>query len=255
MKIKKTIALVIAVIFVSMIGVFAVSASGKSNVDTAAQVTGKTKQEIKVALKSGKTLKTIIEESGKLEEFNTATAESIKSRLDKGVENGKITQAQADTLYAKVQSEIADGTILSQPFGFCNEKGNGMKVELLDIAAQVTGLTKDDIMTQIKAGTTLKDIIDKSGKLEDFKTAILASLKTNLDQQVAAGKITQAQADTKYADAQTAIAEGKIFNMSNNMRGEKGPRGEQKGDKKGLGRGYKGDSKAPATNASPVTNA
>jgi len=180
MKIKKTIALVIAVIFVSMLGAFAVSASGRSNVDTAAQVTGKTKQEIKDALKSGKTLKTIIEESGKLEEFNTVTADSVKARLDKDVLEGRITQAQADTLYAKVQSEIADGTILNQPIDFGKEKGMGIKVELLDITVQVTGLTKDDIMTQIKAGTTLKDIIDKSGKLEDFKTAILVLCKTNL---------------------------------------------------------------------------
>ena len=153
---------------------------------------------------------------------------------------------------------MTDGTIFNAPFDFGKLRPLPLKVEFLEIAVQVTGLTKEDITAQIKAGSTLTAIIEKSGKLEDYKTAVLASIKTSIDKEVIAGIITQAQADAKYTEVQKSVADGTIFN--NPMCGEKGPHGELKGPGRlGLkgnpkANGSAGSIQAPDANAT-VTNA
>lgn len=111
-------------------------ASGYRNgrgIDDLSKLLGKTITEIQTERQTGKTASQIAEEAGKLEEFQAKRIENSKARLDQRVENGNLTQAKADELYAKMQENIknCDGTGSQQNrqdslgTGAKNRQGNG----------------------------------------------------------------------------------------------------------------------------------
>ena len=62
----------------------------------------------------------------------------------------------------------------------------------------LTGKSLEQVTTERAAGKTYGTIANDAGKLEEFKTQTLEQKKAILDQRVAAGNMTQAQADTIY---------------------------------------------------------
>jgi uncharacterized protein YidB (DUF937 family) len=77
--------------------------------------------------------------------------------------------------------------------------GRGHK---LDDVASILGLTTDELRTQLQGGKTLGQIAqDKGISADDLVSQMVAKLTERLNQAVADGRITQAQADTKLADA------------------------------------------------------
>ena len=59
-------------------------------------------------------------------------------------------------------------------------------------------------MTELQSGKTIAAVAqEKNVDLTQVKTSVLADLKTNLDQVVQAGKLTQAQADQVYSQLNT----------------------------------------------------
>jgi predicted XRE-type DNA-binding protein len=65
----------------------------------------------------------------------------------------------------------------------------------LDAAAAYLGLTEDALHTQLESGKTLAQVAQAQGKsVAGLKDAIVADAKSHLDDEVAAGRLTQAQA-------------------------------------------------------------
>jgi len=73
----------------------------------AAQVLEMERSEIMEALQSGKSLADLAEAQGmSVEEFTAALLDQIKSQLQAKVEEGKLTQEQADRIFAGIEAEV-----------------------------------------------------------------------------------------------------------------------------------------------------
>ncbi len=117
------------------------------------------------------------------------------------VDDGTITQDQADKVVAAlVAARPADGPGRDGPMG--GHRGPGGRIGFgLDIVATTLGITADEVRTALQSGQTIADLAVSKGKTaQDVIDAVVAEATTRISADVTAGKITQAQADTRLAD-------------------------------------------------------
>jgi uncharacterized membrane protein len=70
-----------------------------------------------------------------------------------------------------------------------------------DAAAEVLGLTEDDLHAAFEEGQTLADVAQAQGmSVDDFKSALTAAVTADLQVKLGAGDITQEQYDEALAD-------------------------------------------------------
>lgn len=123
-----------------------------------------------------------------------AVKQAKTEQIDQDVKDGKITQAQAD----KIKQDIADGK-MGGGFGMGMEKGmrgGPEKGKTMDYLAEFLGVTDTDLRTTLQNNTKLSDYITSKGKtVADAKKYVTDKVKSDLDQQVKDGKITQTQED------------------------------------------------------------
>ncbi|MCL6459702.1 MAG: hypothetical protein K6T85_17035, partial [Gorillibacterium sp.] len=172
---------------------------------------GITVDELKLALKSGKSLADLAGEQGievqKLIDLETKT---LTAKLDQQLKDEKITQEQYDSRKAAIAtsaSEIVKGIYSNK--GVKNNLGNkaGQGVQGLyqfkavvltntDIAS-LLGLTVTELSTQLKAGKSLAVIAgEKNVTVQSVIALEEKAITAALDKQLTAGTITQAQYDT-----------------------------------------------------------
>jgi hypothetical protein len=114
MKNFKKFAVVLTVVIV-LGAAGAAYAAVQSPADIAAGLTGKSVEDLYNARAEGKTYGTIANEEGKLEEFKALMLERKKEILDQRVEEGRLTQEQADEILNSLETNIAN----------CDGTGNG----------------------------------------------------------------------------------------------------------------------------------
>jgi hypothetical protein len=142
--------------------------------------------------------------------------------IDEALKNQDITKTQAD----RFKQEVANGQygffghdlVLDRgPFMNMGGPGRGMGGPgmgdrgpgvggpvVLDAAAKALGVTSADLQTQLRSGQTLEQIAKaKNVDIKTVQAAMLGALKTQLDQDVKDGRITQAQADEMYNRAKS----------------------------------------------------
>lgn len=126
-----------------------------------------------------------------------ARGEWAKSALDGLVAKGTITQAQADEILAALEAaRPAHGP----------GKGHGRHFFKFDAAAKVLGMTVEDVRSAVASGKSLAALGQERGiDAATIVDALVSELKTHLDQQVASGRHTQAEADQKLTDARARI--------------------------------------------------
>ncbi len=77
-----------------------------------------------------------------------------------------------------------------------------------EAVAEVLGLTVDELRAEREAGNSLADIATEVGvAVDDVVEAIVADKAEHIAEKVAAGDITQAEADEKLADLETRTVE------------------------------------------------
>jgi hypothetical protein len=77
----------------------------------------------------------------------------------------------------------------------------------LAAAATYLGLTANELRTRLHAGKSLADVATAQGKsVSGLEDALLANLKTDLDADVAAGRVTSERETEILAGARTRIA-------------------------------------------------
>jgi hypothetical protein len=145
--------------------------------------------------------------SQKLED---ATKAAAIDQVDAALKEGKITEAQANELKARI--EAGEFPPLFGPlFGprFENDFHGGPPFffgEKLSAAADYLGLTEAELRATLNSGQTLAQIAKAQGKsVEGLKQAILADAKEKLDQLVEDGELTQGEADATYERLQSHI--------------------------------------------------
>lgn len=156
---------------------------------------------------------------------STTTAPSEATRPDPGtrladalaplVADGTLSQEQAD----KVASTLKD----AMPQGGRGDRGPGMGRggPGLDAAATALGSTADELRTELEGGKTIAQVAsDKGVDVQTVIDAMVAQAKTHLDEEVASGEHTQAEADQKLADMTTRITDS--VNNGRPARGDHG---------------------------------
>ena len=134
------------------------------------------------------------------------------------VDAGTITQAQADAVVAALKEAGPKGA----------KGGPG-----LDVAAQALGMTTDELHTALKGGQTLAQVAESKGvNVQVVIDALVASATNHINEEVASGEITQAQADEKLANVTDRVTE-RVNNPrpEGGRRGGNGPKGGPAGQK------------------------
>ena len=110
-----------------------------------------------------------------------------------------ITQAQADKVATTLDQALPQG-----PPGGPGHRGGP---RLLEDAAQVLGMTVDQLRTAMGSTTSLADVASTKGVSKaDLINKLLALVDQHLAADVKAGRLTQAQADQHKADAKAHIS-------------------------------------------------
>ncbi len=117
--------------------------------------------------------------------------------IDEAVASGDLTQEQADKLKERIEEY---GIVVPRPGHHGGDRLRCAAAKFtVDAAAEVLGMEKDALIAEMKSGKTLAQVAESQGmSVEDFKTALLGQAKQTLDAKVAAGGLTQEQADKLY---------------------------------------------------------
>ena len=171
---------------------------------------------------------------------NTSSVESVIKGL---VDDGTLTQEQADKVLAALQSAgIGQGGF---PGGMPGGDGDGDggrgrggvgMFGGLDSVATLLGISTSDIQTALANGQTLAQIAEANGKTaQDVIDVLVQAVKDHFTPEVASGEHTQEE-----ADAMIAAATQQITDFVNNG-GPLGGRGIGRGDGDGDHGGFPGD--------------
>jgi transposase-like protein len=136
-------------------------------------------------------------------ELRDALAKAQDAQLDAEVKAGRLTQEQADAIKER---RAADGTVLGGPgpggpgFGFRHRglggPGHGGPGDLMKAAAGAIGISQAKLFEELRDGKSLSEVAKAHGKSFDaVKAAVRAAVERHLDEEVAEGDITRAQAD------------------------------------------------------------
>jgi len=171
---------------------------GQLLVAVAAKQLGLTSQDLLTQLQAGKTIADLAKTKNVTVDTIVEAVLAPQSGWLKGmVDNGQLTQAQADAQLALLKVNVSQQ--ISQPWSQGGHWG-GPENSLLTVAADKLGLTSQDLLTQLQAGKTIADLAKtKSVTVDTIVSAVLAPRSEQLKQLVTGGQLTQDQADAQLA--------------------------------------------------------
>ena len=143
--------------------------------------------------------------------------------IDGAVTEGKLPQAAADRLKARIEAAAGDGCALlagrvgriaaaaGRPAAGGAGAALGVVKDGLTAAATALGVTPAELGADLRGGKTLKTVAtDKNVPYDKVTTAVLGAVKADLDKAVTAGTIRQARADRVLARLQQSLADGRL---------------------------------------------
>ena len=132
--------------------------------------------------------------------LRSALQKSADQTIDDAVAAGKLTADQA----AKIKARMAGGAACNFRPGAGFERPHRAAMgEVIKAAAETLNLTPEQLMTDVRNGQSLSSLAH--GMTEDqFRTAFLGHLKTDLDALVKQGKLTSAQESSMLQKMQNA---------------------------------------------------
>jgi hypothetical protein len=142
--------------------------------------------------------------------LSAALKQALKNRVDAAVSDGRLTKEQGNALKERI--DAGDVPLFGLRGGPGHEYGHYHHG--LDAAASYLGLTEDALRAQLESGKTLAQVAQDRGKsVAGLIDAIVADEKQELTEAVAAGRLTQAQADEKLANLREHVT-----NLVNGVR-------------------------------------
>lgn len=150
------------------------------------------------------------------DELTTAMTDAQLEIIDESVTDGTLTEEQADKLRERVE-EYGPLSILRGPGHHRQCRGAHF---VGGAAATVLGMEPEELAELVQSGQSLATVAESQGmSVDDFKTALLAEVKVDLDAKVADGSTTQERADKAYE-----MLETNIDRVVNFVPSEDGPR-------------------------------
>jgi hypothetical protein len=183
----------------------------------------------------------------------TGRAEVIANALAELVEDGTITQEQADQV-----AETLDEQLPARGPGGLGGPGHHGVVRSLDTAAEELGLTREELHEQLRSGATLAEIAEEQGvDIDDLVTALVAAAEEDLAAAVEAGRLDQERADEIAGDLEdrirTFVEEGLPPPPDGRRFGGPGPWGDRdRADEDGTEPGTEEQNDASTANPSAV---
>jgi uncharacterized protein YidB (DUF937 family) len=172
----------------------------------AAEKLGMTQSDLMTALQGGKTITALAQEKGvDPQTIADAYIAQLTTNLTQAVTNGQITQKQADYMVEQAKTQVTEQ--LNATWENMGPRGfHGEMVDVLSVAADKLGMTQSDLQTELKSGKTIADIAKEKGvDPQTIIDACIANLTTKLNEAVANGTMTQAQADQQLEQARTQV--------------------------------------------------
>lgn len=149
-------------------------------------------------------------------ELSAALKSALEKRVDAAVAAGRITKEQG----AELKQRIGSGNFPLFGFGGRHSGEHHGHFRGLDAAASYLGVTESELRTELESGKSLADVAKAKGKTVDgLVQALVADAQKHLDQAVADGRITKAQAETMLSNI-----EQRITDMVNGKRPDPGSR-------------------------------
>ena len=126
--------------------------------------------------------------------------ERIRERLQGLVDDKTLNDQQAD----KVAERLAESGPV--PGGRGGRWFFGAGQDVADAAAAALGVTRDELTSDLRDGTTLKEIAEREGKdLAAVESAITAEIREKIDEAVSEDGLSQERADELKADVPTWV--------------------------------------------------
>jgi polyhydroxyalkanoate synthesis regulator phasin len=140
------------------------------------------------------------------DKLSAALEKALENRVDAAVAAGRLTKEQGDALKARIES--GDFPIFGGPRGGFEHGPFGHHLGDLDVAAAYLGLGEAQLRTQLASGKSLADVARAQGKsVGGLVDVLVAAVKTQIDAAVAAGRLTQAQADRVLSDVRQRVTD------------------------------------------------
>jgi hypothetical protein len=148
-----------------------------------------------------------------------SAVDRIKSALAGLVDDGSITQEQAD--------EVA--TTLGEA-GFGGHGHHGGRLDLA-VAATALGMTEEELRTALAVdGTSLAEVAEAQDvQIDTLVEALVQAEQERIAQAVEDGRITQAEADERLADLEARVTE-RVSSEDAHLGGGRGHHGDGAGD-------------------------
>lgn len=143
-------------------------------------------------------------------DVQAAAQKAFGQTIDDAVKAGQLTQQQGDKLKQNFASgQVCSGALngIGHAAPRAGDHGPAAAVggHFMADAATALGISQADLQSQLKSGQSLKDIAAAQGLDEaGFRAKFIAAVKTDLDAQVVAGKLTAAQEQMVLQRLQTA---------------------------------------------------
>ncbi len=231
-------------------GAIAGSTSRPSPLAEAAKALGMTEAELKTELEAGKSVADVAKAKNiDLDEVIAKLTAAFKAHLDEEVASGKHTQAEADAKLAEFKTRVTERVNKAGLPMRGGKGGHGPQKFATATLATTLKLTETELKTELKSGKTIKQIADAQNvDIADVKATLTSDFKAHLDEEVASGEHTQAEADAKLAEFTT-----RLDDMVNGVRPVGGKGGHGPGGKGGRGgHGHGGGHQFGATPGAPA---
>ena len=221
-----------------------------------AKALGMTEAELKTELQTGKSVAEIATAKNvSLDTIVSVVITAQTDRLKQAVTDGKLTQAQTDTMLANLKLTLPSR--LQTKFVAGMERGRGSRDDQggpgsrgdkraqrgaqIAVVVKALGITAEELRTELQAGKSVADVAAaKNVSISTIVDAVVAEQTTALKQAVTDGKLTQEQADQRLAMLKANLP--KILELKGGFGPGFGGRGE---------RGPKSGNTTPSTNSTP----
>lgn len=168
-------------------------------------------------------------------------------RIERAVENDRLTQDEADALLADLETQVGEIMASTEPLeldrpfrdgrpgregreGRPSHEGRPHRhfdFGLMDIISEATGLQPAEIVAELRSSeTTLAElIVANGGDVEEVENRIIGVLVAQINDAVAEGKITQEMAETALENAETRVNDllNREFEGRRPPEGRRGP--------------------------------
>ncbi len=166
--------------------------------EAVADILGISIEDLQAAKDAGTKMSELLTTAGLTEEeLKTALEAALPDIVAQALADEAITQEQADTILAKGLRSFGGRGEHGGMGGF-GLNGDGVLQPYIEtVVADILGISVEDLQAAKDAGTRLPELLDTAGlTVEDFQTAMEAAVPGIVEQALADGVITQAQADT-----------------------------------------------------------